>query len=484
MYVTLKAVWRALCFVLSLPFMALELKTWQEFRDAAREAILTGNLDEAETLTRQASALKALDDMQPAAPAAEKKGAPARLPFAPSENDAPAAADSAQNAAIKTWFVKRFGELPRAAEQIAGELYDGEDYTALTWAKHADFRRYLQRGEYDARLSRTVLLTPEQILDSAAHGLTVGEIKATMVEANDELGGYLAPEDFRTAIVQRLPGMTVVRPLANVVTTSRDRITMPTSTGGTSRYTGAVRVTWVEENPGATEAATNATFGQLGIPVHTVMAHTDLSRNLLEDAAFNLVDYLSRQYAEAMAIDEDEQFLVGNGVGKPQGILTGTAASGAPANGDVTTVNSGHASLLTADGLVKVPYGLAGQYRQAGARWAGNKATLQAISLLKDGDGRYLFRPHADNLAAGQPTLLQGYPVLESEALPDVGANKYPLIFGNFTGYAIVDRIGLAIERYSDSTTAKTNTVVFVARRRLGGQVTEGWRFVVQKVAA
>ena len=78
-----------------------------------------------------------------------------------------------------------------------------------------------------------------------------------------------------------------------------------------------------------------------------------------------------------------------------------------------------------------------------------------------------------------------GYPVLEQETMPDpdTGSN-YPIIFGDPAGYTIVDRVGMSVERYLDSSTARENKVLYVMRRRLGGQVTRDWAFGVQKVSA
>jgi HK97 family phage major capsid protein len=57
-------------------------------------------------------------------------------------------------------------------------------------------------------------------------------------------------------------------------------------------------------------------------------------------------------------------------------------------------------------------------------------------------------------------------------------------VFGDLTGYTIVDRIGMTVERYLDSATARQNLVYYVMRRRLGGQVTEPWRLAAQLVSA
>ena len=68
--------------------------------------------------------------------------------------------------------------------------------------------------------------------------------------------------------------------------------------------------------------------------------------------------------------------------------------------------------------------------------------------------------------------------------MPAITTNTYPIIFGDWMGYLIADRVGLSIQRFVDSTLAKQNLVSFVMRRRLGGQVTHGFRFAVQKCSA
>lgn len=388
------------------------------------------------------------------------------------------------DAAVRgAWYAMRFKNIPAGAEQIAKELYR-EDYSALAFRKHRDYGRYLRTGQIDdGTLARTLLLSPQQIVNAAAHGVTVSEIRATMIEGDDTLGGYLVPEDVRLDMIERLPGLTAVRPRANVITTSRDRVSFPRVTGGDSQYVGAVRVTWVDETPVGTEAATNATFGQVAIPIHTVMAHIDLSRNLLEDSAIDLGSYLGGEMTSASAIDEDAKFLASAGAGTPQGVLLNNTTGG-PNDADVTTVATGAAAALTADGIIKMPFGLSSQYRQsASLAWVMAKGTLQEVSLLKDGQGRYLYGEISSPLTGMPMPVIKGYPVAESESMPAVAANTYPIILADWRGYMIADRIGMSMERISDATLAKKNLISFVMRRRLGGQVTHPFRFVVQKVA-
>ena len=69
----------------------------------------------------------------------------------------------------------------------------------------------------------------------------------------------------------------------------------------------------------------------------------------------------------------------------------------------------------------------------------------------------------------GQPNRLLGYPVVEAEDMPDVGAGVCPIAFGNFrAGYLIAERSATSILR--DPFTNKP-FVHFYATKRIGGQV-------------
>lgn len=293
--------------------------------------------------------------------------------------------------------------------------------------------------------------------------------------------------------------MTQMRSIAETITTVSDRVTMPVSDGGTDRYTGSVRVFKVDESPTATQAATNALFSQTTVPVYTIMAHVAVSKNLIDDSRGGaaILPYLNNQFSTAYAVFEDEQFIIGNGIGGPQGILR-DATTGGPftfSYGSITTQNSGAATALQGDSFRNLPYSIATQYRTAGAKWLMSRGTVRVVKTLKAGDGTYLWSSRGDQPAmqAGQPPSLEGYPIAESEVLaaPTTNsgttytANVYPVIFITKGSYLIVDKAGgMSVERYDDSTTAKANSIVLVLRRRVGGQVILPWGIGVMKVSA
>jgi HK97 family phage major capsid protein len=275
---------------------------------------------------------------------------------------------------------------------------------------------------------------------------------------------------------------------------------MPVVNGGDDRYIGNVRVVKVDESPTSTQAATNSTFGQVTIPVHTIMGHAAVSKNLLEDTtgASAIVPMMTDEFSSAFAIFEDEQFMVGNGVGGPLGILKDRTTGGPQtfAYGSISTVNSGNATKLTADAIRALPYAVATQYRQLGGMWLMSRSTLRVIKSLKAGDGTYLWSSRGDTpaLSQGAPASLEGFPIMESEVLASpttnggdtFTANVFPILFVTRPFYTVIDKAigGLAVERYEDSVTARENSVVFVLRRRVGGQVTNPWGGAALKISA
>jgi len=237
---------------------------------------------------------------------------------------------------------------------------------------------------------------------------------------------------------------------------------------------GAVRVTWVGDTPSTGDAATNPTFGVEKTPIHITLATIRVPRALLEDSAYPLSQKLSEWASQEFALDEDEQFLVGSGIAKPQGILPNSANALS-----LTEVITGHATELQVEGLIGLRYGVARQYRQ-GAVYLMNDTTASVVAKMLDGTGRPIWQPA---FTEGEPDRLLGYPVLTSEALPDIAASAYPIIFGNLMGYQIADRVGMSVLR-DETTHSEEDIVKFVFRRRLGGQVNRTWMFAVQKVSA
>lgn len=407
------------------------------------------------------------------------KSEPIRMPFDT------ASADEPQSDVVKSVYVTKYGDENTAVKGLINDLYGSEkNYMNTRLDQQNAFVKYVRTGRINGeeeKLLKNVVLLPDQLAQDVRDGVDYRGIKATIQESVGDLGGYLVPEDYRVQMIKKIADTGVVRQYARKVTTMRDSVEWPKLLGGDDRYTSAVTVTWIDENPAdASGALTNPTFGMERIPIHTAMARVDMSRNQLEDSAFNMIMMMSELFGEAAAIDEDVRFITGTGGNTPLGVLG--ARSGAeeiPVTG-ISVVNSGASSTLTPDGVIDLIYSLPQQYR-GGAILMGSRTTHAAIRKFKDTTGQYLWEPA---LRAGEPPTVLGYPFYESESIPTVGVNKYPLVFGNFNGYVIADRVGMTIERVADTNTIGQNKVALFMRRRLGGAVVEPWRFKAQKVSA
>lgn len=399
-----------------------------------------------------------------------------RPPYQVTPSAAKVDEESEDKKALKSVSVLRFGQTDAGIKAIASDLY-GVDYDSSRYVQMQAFNRYARTGKVDAgeeRALKMIILTPKQIKAALFNGTSIREIKADLSEAVETLGGFLVPEDLRMDMLERLPGLTAIRPGADVVTTSSDTMVRVKVTGGDKRHVNGMRVTWVGDKPADGAAKTAPTFGVEKTPIHIVMCTTPVPNALLEDSAFPLSNKIGEWASNEFALDEDAQFLTGNGIAKPQGILPNSL------NGlSLTEVKSGSAAALTVAGLVGLRHGVARQYRN-GAVFIMNDTTAGLVAAMVDTTGRLIWQ---NSMQDGEPDRLLGYPVLTDEAMPDVAANSFPIIFGNRRGYKIADRVGMSMVR-DNVTLAEQDLTKFIFRRRLGGQVGEEWAFALQKVSA
>ncbi len=246
---------------------------------------------------------------------------------------------------------------------------------------------------------------------------------------------------------------------------------------GTSDYRELVNLrgaaaAWVGETDARGETAT-PTLREV-TPTHgELYAYPKASEWSLDDTFFNIESWLSGEVAEAFAIAEANAVISGDGANKPTGMLNTTPVLTdddadplrAAAAYEYVPSDTGADPGILSDALIELVYLLNSAYRAMGA-WTMNSLTTGSVRKLKDGDGNDIWAP---GLSAGQPDRLLGYPVETWEQMPDIGANNFPVAFGDFKrGYVLVDRVGLRITR--DNIT-QSGFVRFYMHRREGGHV-------------
>jgi HK97 family phage major capsid protein len=276
--------------------------------------------------------------------------------------------------------------------------------------------------------------------------------RAAVIAGNDSSAGYLlAPPDMQTDIMKNVIEMTPIRSLATVRTISGPSFKRPKKTG--SGAASRVGETALRTNTG------DPAYGMLEFTAPEMFARIEVSLQMLEDSAYDLMAELREDSAEQFGVRTGSESIIGiGGAGQMEGILT---------NGDILSTNSGSAALITADGMFSLFYGLKTAYSKS-AMWGMNRTTLGAIRKLKNGEGDYLW---ATGIASGVPNTIMGAPYAEMADMPDVAANAYPVVFADFKKlYVVVDRVGISFQ--ADYTTGADNgLVVFRGRSRTGGGV-------------
>ncbi|MBX4874429.1 phage major capsid protein [Rhizobium bangladeshense] len=294
--------------------------------------------------------------------------------------------------------------------------------------------------------------------------MSADEVKALTV-ASDTNGGFLAPEEVGNELIKLLSEYSPIRSYARVVSISAESIKYPRRVSGTA-------ATWVDETEDRTESG--MTFEQVTLTPIELATFTDVSNQLLEDNAYGLEGELLADYAQSFGQTEGLAFVKGTGVKQPKGIMTASGIKEVK-----TGVAAAFPSTNPADVLIGMYHSIATTHANNGV-WLMNRNTLGIIRQWKDSTGRYLV---LDPITAGGVSTLLGRPIVEMPDMDDIGAGKYPILFGDLTGYRIVDRIGLSTLR-DPYTLATKGQVRFHARKRVGADVTHPDRFIKLKVAA
>ena len=290
------------------------------------------------------------------------------------------------------------------------------------------------------------------------------EIKALSISDNTQ-GGFLAPIEYVNELIKTVTEISPLRTIARVRQTTLKAIQMPSRTATFSAQ-------WVSAT-GTRSETTGYTTQMEEIPTHEYYAQVDINEQLLEDSVFNLEAEMNEEFSTQFAKAEGTAFISGNGVGRPEGILT---------NSDIGTTNSGSGTALTADGLLTLIHSLKTEYGRNGT-FIFNRTTLGAIRKLKDSAGQYVFQAGM-MLTSGVPNTILGYPYIEMPDMPDVAGSAKPVAFGDFSrGYMVVDRVALSILR-DPFTQATSGNVRYIARRRTGGQVILAEAIVTQTISA
>lgn len=300
--------------------------------------------------------------------------------------------------------------------------------------------------------------------DSAVRDADLGElaVKAQMSTDSNPDGGFLVGEEVDKEISRVLGTVSAMRKYARVIQSGGGEYKKLMNLGGTGSG-------WVGEREDRPKTATPQ-LAQLAFKTMELYANPYATQTMLDDAYFDVASWLSEEVAIEFSEREGEAFIKGNGQHMPRGLLGyDTVANDSYSWGKLGFVKTGAAAGFKADAqadaFIDLYYALKAGYRND-AVWLTSDAVMKDIRKLKDADGNYLWAAPSD--AASLATILQK-PVDTDDNMDKLGANKFPVAFGNYRrGYLIVDRMGARVLR--DPYSQKP-FVSFYTTKRVGGGI-------------
>ena len=281
-------------------------------------------------------------------------------------------------------------------------------------------------------------------------GKAAREVRDALQVGELSEGGYTVPDEFEHQLIEGLEDENIMRPLVHIIRTGSGEHKIPIVA---SHGSGA----WIEEEQQIPES--DDAFTQVSLSAHKFATMIRISRELLNDSAFDMASYIAHEFVRRAGAAEEQAIINGDGSHKPIGLLHDTLGAGV----GVTTAST---TAITADELIDLQHSIKSGYRRK-ACWIMNDATIAAIRKLKDGQGQYIWQP---GIKEGAPDTLFNQKVLMSNYMPLVATGNKVILYGDYSYYWLAEREGRTLERLNELY-AVTDQVGFKLTERLDGRL-------------
>lgn len=201
-------------------------------------------------------------------------------------------------------------------------------------------------------------------------------------------------------------------------------------------------------------------LGELEIKPETIRMVVCATRDLIEDASINVENWILGRVSDGMRATINNTLLLGDGAGKPMGILN--PRSGIPVCETSASTPPGQFSWQD---LVMLRWEIPMQW-QAGSYYLMNQRTFALLASMSDAGGR----PMWSTMPGEEPGFrLAGAPIFIASQMPDVAPGSTPIAYGNFRqAYMIVWR--KAVTMQVDPYTAGF-CILYKFEARVGGGI-------------
>lgn len=258
-----------------------------------------------------------------------------------------------------------------------------------------------------------------------------GELTPATSGDNIGLGGALIPQTIVNYIIRKIYDISPVLDRSQKFNV-KGTLEVPYYPADSDNITVAYRS---EFSPLSSSSGSFATVSLTGF---LAGALTKISRSLINNVDFNIVDFVVGEMSQAIARFIEKELLNG----------TNDKVTGLSTLSNKLVASS--ASAITADEVVKLHDKIKDRFQQ-NAIWIMSTATRTALRLLKGNTGYYLLN---DDISTPFGTSLLGKPVYVSDNMPDIGAGKTAIYYGDMRGLATKfnENVNIEVlrEKYAD----------------------------------
>lgn len=247
-------------------------------------------------------------------------------------------------------------------------------------------------------------------------------------------------------------GVMQARPTI-IRTASGEAIEFPTTTShGTAALT----------TEAAAIAEADPAFAKRSIPTYKYGEIVQISRELLDDSAVDLVGYLAMKAGRSVGNAFGVHAVTGTGTAQPAGVATRATVG--------ITGAASVAGAFSADNLIDLFYSVISPYRNsASCGWLMRDASVANVRKLKDTTNQYLWQPA---MTVGAPETLLGKPVYTDPNVAAVGLSARSVLFGDMSAYYVRVVQDVRFER-SDEFAFNQDLITFRAVLRAGGELVD-----------
>lgn len=281
------------------------------------------------------------------------------------------------------------------------------------------------------------------------------ENRAGEIQLTQGNNGAIVPQSIADRIIVAVRDMVPFLSLADVVTTN-GKLSVPVYGEDATNH---INAEYVDEGEELTDNV--GKFTTIDLSGYVIGALALISNKLKDNTDIDIVNFIVQRVAASIAEKLESEFI--NGSEKITGITSADAV-----------MTSAASTAVTYDELLKLKHSLKHRFRAKG-RFIMSPATYTAICQLKDENGQPYFKESEYKIL--------DVPVIESDSMPDMGADKKAIVFADLKGYTIKATKSVEISVLREKFATK-NMLGVLAFCEYDAKITDAKRIAVLKMAS